>query len=38
MGVLKVEECQCNGLQIIDYRTKFCYVEHIQARTESGPK
>lgn len=35
---LQVKECQCSGLQVIDYRSKFCYVEHSQARTGSGPK
>ena len=33
MGVLQVKECQCSGLQVIDYRSKFCFVENGQART-----
>ena len=38
MGVLQVKDCQCSGLQVTDYTSKFCYVEHGQTRTESELK
>ena len=36
MGVLQVKECQCSGLQVIDYRSEFCSVEHSQAGLKVG--